>query len=465
MNRVSSDWFMNDNKNDKNDNKQLCLDSLPKVGDLLTLSIVDSNLEGDGIAKAVVGSGKKSEVITIIVKKALTGDVVEAKIVEFKKTYYEAVITNIIEKSELRITSACEYYENCGGCQHLHINKDYRRQLKLEHLKNEIEHHTGYTVSYDESNLSNSIQGVVPVEFFGSDDSSRIRATLTIENGKIAFYKEKSNTPILIDKCYMLTDKLNEHIKFILSDERIKSLIAQKEYKKLSVLTNNIETSFELRHKTQQEAFEDGNSNDENKDVTAGVVKSDGSIEFTKPIDGNAIKFQSGNYSAVYASSSAFFQSNIMLIPKLQDIIAGQIKDDVNVIEHYAGSGLLTVAIATKTDKLIASEIAPTSIKLARLGGVSQIVATSAEKFMPQKRSVADTIVIDPPRVGLSSTMLKKIMNDPPRKIVYVSCSLYSFTRDVKKMQQKLYKLEKIYMLDMYPTSKHIELVGILTIW
>ena len=85
-----------------------------------------------------------------------------------------------------------------------------------------------------------------------------------------------------------------------------------------------------------------------------------------------------------------------------------------------------------------------------------------------------DACVIDPPRSGmekevcdyLCNSNIKKIISlslDPSKhaidskKSISLSCDPSTHARDCKKLIEAGYKIKKIYLLDFYPNTSHIE--------
>ena len=64
------------------------------------------------------------------IPNALPGEVVDIEITREKKNILEAIVTNYISKSEMRIDSACPYFNECGGCDLLYM--PYTEQLKYK---------------------------------------------------------------------------------------------------------------------------------------------------------------------------------------------------------------------------------------------------------------------------------------------------------------------------------------------
>ena len=73
----------------------------------------------------------------------------------------------------------------------------------------------------------------------------------------------------------------------------------------------------------------------------------------------------------------------------------------------------------------------------------------------------ADTLIVDPPRKGISKLGIDKIMNNNYKKIIYISCNPITLARDLNILKEK-YDIQKIYMLDMFPYSYHVETISVL---
>src|SRR5262245_37536822 len=57
----------------------------------------------------------------VFVGGSAPGDLVEARVVERKKSYLRAEIARIIEPGPSRRNAPCPYYGRCGGCQLQHV--------------------------------------------------------------------------------------------------------------------------------------------------------------------------------------------------------------------------------------------------------------------------------------------------------------------------------------------------------
>ncbi len=68
-----------------------------------------------------------------------------------------------------------------------------------------------------------------------------------------------------------------------------------------------------------------------------------------------------------------------------------------------------------------------------------------------------DKVIFDPPRKGLSPTLIQKVASLKPEVIVYVSCNPATLARDLKLFSDYHYEVAEIDLIDMFPQTYHIE--------
>ena len=72
-----------------------------------------------------------------------------------------------------------------------------------------------------------------------------------------------------------------------------------------------------------------------------------------------------------------------------------------------------------------------------------------------------DAVVIDPPRSGMEKEVCQWLQKSGIPHIRSVSCDIATHARDIKFLIRAGYRLEKLYLLDFYPQTGHIESLGI----
>ena len=74
-----------------------------------------------------------------------------------------------------------------------------------------------------------------------------------------------------------------------------------------------------------------------------------------------------------------------------------------------------------------------------------------------------DVILLDPPRAGSTPEFLEGAARLAPKRIVYVSCNAETQVRDIALLRERGYRLVRLTPVDMFPHTKHVETVALLT--
>jgi 23S rRNA (uracil1939-C5)-methyltransferase len=72
------------------------------------------------------------------------------------------------------------------------------------------------------------------------------------------------------------------------------------------------------------------------------------------------------------------------------------------------------------------------------------------------------TVIVDPPRTGISTEALTGVMAARPSRIVYVSCDPATLARDSRTLANAGYEQTALTLFDMFPNTAHIESVAML---
>lgn len=120
--------------------------------DRMTVRIHDIGTEGEGIGKA--------DGLTLFVKDAVPGDVVEARIVKVKKNYAYARMEKVITPSPFRVEPKCAYHRQCGGCQLQALT--YEKQLQFKQDK--IRHNLVRIGGFDEAEVDQKMEPIVGMD-------------------------------------------------------------------------------------------------------------------------------------------------------------------------------------------------------------------------------------------------------------------------------------------------------------
>ena len=71
------------------------------------------------------------------------------------------------------------------------------------------------------------------------------------------------------------------------------------------------------------------------------------------------------------------------------------------------------------------------------------------------------TVIVDPPRTGLSTDARTALITRRPRRLVYVSCDVATLARDARALFGAGYTLARIQGFDLFPTTAHVETLAV----
>lgn len=171
---------------------------------------------------------------------------------------------------------------------------------------------------------------------------------------------------------------------------------------------------------------------------------------------------------AISTTTSSFAQPN----PSAASLLYQEIQNWVGTltgIEHaldlYAGSGIIAMHLLKHVPHVTALEIDGGAVARGkrdaqRLGLELNFIKGNAKK-LPQL-SPAQLICVDPPRAGLAKSTRDAIVASQAAFLIYVSCDVATWARDVVDLQARGFTLRKVQGYDFYPHTHHIEVLSLL---
>jgi len=173
-------------------------------------------------------------------------------------------------------------------------------------------------------------------------------------------------------------------------------------------------------------------------------------------------------------SPGAFFQVHHAMAEKLYATAvrwADPGPEDA-VLELYAGIGAMGLLLARKAKFVWGIEESPLAVADAvassNMNGIENVrfltgkceTVLARSHFRDQFKNLA-AVILDPPRAGCESSVLKAVMKLRPRRIVYVSCDPATLARDARFLSTGGYHLSRCVPVDLFPQTSHIESVSL----
>ena len=148
------------------------------------------------------------------------------------------------------------------------------------------------------------------------------------------------------------------------------------------------------------------------------------------------------------------------------------LKGNETVIDAHCGTGTISLYLAQKAKHVIGIEIIKDAIENAKENAKRNKIknvefhAADAVDYLSQaakKGKSADIIVLDSIRAGCSEKVIDVISEIKPKKIGYISCNVSTLARDIERLTQKGYTLQKVQPVDMFPETMHVESVVLMS--
>jgi len=168
-------------------------------------------------------------------------------------------------------------------------------------------------------------------------------------------------------------------------------------------------------------------------------------------------------------NAKAFFQINPSLLGALIEFALGD-ASGASALDLYSGVGLFTLPLARQFQRVTAVEANAVAVGFARrnlqdagLTNARVIASGVAEWFRGAAAREVEFVLLDPPRAGAESAVIKGIIDLRPVEISYVSCDPATLARDLRKLFAGGYRIESITGFDLFPQTHHVETVVRLT--
>ena len=439
------------------------------------VDIIDNGFEGEGIAKI--------DGFTIFIPNAIKGEKARILILKVLSSHAFGKIIEIIKQSPCRVTSDCNTYKRCGGCNLRHIK--YEETLKMKQnavqslvdktLKNKVKvqetvgmenpyHYRNkaqYPVGLDKDGkpvigvFANRTHEIVPMNGckIQSEESEKIAKFIFELWNKIglSIYQEKTGKGLLRHIVIKNGFKTGEIMCVLVVNgkeipketELVKEILLKFPKVKTIVKNINMKNTNVILGKENINIYGDGFITDKLGDFTFKI------------------------------SPLSFYQVNPVQAEKLYNLgvkEANITKDDV-VFDLYCGIGTISLFIAKYAKKVYGIEIVEEAIEMAKDNAkINEIdntefiagdVEIALDDLINKKKIVPDVVMVDPPRKGLDEKSIRNLINIAPKRLVYISCNPATLVRDLGMLEER-FVVGSIRGVDMFPFTSHVECVVVL---
>lgn len=454
------------------------------------IQVIDIAEEGKGV-------GRSGDVV-VFIDHAIPGDIVDVKLTRKKKKFYEGKIHRLIRPSEHRTESFCTHFGTCGGCKWQHM--DYSAQLKFKQkaVVDALQRLGGVDTSAIEPILPSKKSQYYrnKLEYTFSDKrwltNEDIQSNEKLEMNALGFHIPGRFDKILdIEHCYLQQSPSNE-IRNQVRDYALTNGLSFYNLKDhtgaLRNLIIRIASTGEIMlvvvfaYATQEQIHQmmyflkdrfpeitsllyiiNQKKNDTIFDQTIELFS--GRDHIFEEMDG--LKFK--------ISAKSFYQTNSNQAYELYQIVKefASFQGNEIVYDLYTGAGTIANFIASSVKAVIGIEYVPTAIEDAKINSSinnihnTRFYAGDMKDILTvdfvQTHGKPDIIITDPPRAGMHTDVVQRLLEIEAQKIVYVSCNAATQARDIGLLNEK-YTVSRIRPVDMFPHTQHVENVILLVL-
>lgn len=456
-----------------------------KKNDVIELRIEDMGTEGEGIGHVSDETGQRG--IAVFVKDAVMGDRIQAVITKVKKQYAYARVLKILEPSPDRVEPKCPVARPCGGCTLQHVSYEKQLDFKWNKVRNCLNRIGG--MERPEERMEPPIGMEDPWHY-------RNKAQFPVgrdKEGKVitGFYAGRSHTIIDTPHCYIQAEGNDDIIRRVREflqtyeistyDEEQHTGLVRHILTRVGFATGEIMVCLVINGKKLPHA----EALIETLKQVPGMTSISLNInqEQTNRILGDTCVTLWGQDYITDAigeiqyqiSPLSFYQVNPVQTKKLYEkaLEYADLQGGETVWDLYCGIGTISLFLSQKAKQVYGVEIVPQAIEDARRNAElnhiqnAEFFVGKAEEVLPQQYRengiCADVIVVDPPRKGCEEVVLETIAHMHPKRVVYVSCDPATLARDVKRMDDLGYQVEKVAVVDQFCQNGHVETVCLLS--
>ena len=443
------------------------------LGTVIELSISGVGHDGQGVGRW--------QDTAVFVPGVLPQERVVARVRRVAKRHLEADLVGVEEPSADRQKPPCILSDSCGGCSLQHASTVAQLAIKTDIVRQSL------------SRLARLDAPVYPTWGCSTGLGYRNRALIPLERRddgslRAGYYRRGSHRIVNMNRCPVL-------------DPRIDALVAPLKDDLEATgwpIDVNLSGSGGLRHLGLRVGHHSG-------EILITVVSSHRKLpgleelasrwmERWPAVVGVTLNLQPKASNVVMGSESVCLAGRPWLLERFADVdlqIAPDTFFQVNtaqaerlvdplhvffaagpsgtVIDAYCGIGTFSLPLAQRGLQVLGLEVHGPAVAQAQANAERNGITTAffeqsdVASVLADRLRMAGSLLVDPPRKGLSPEALEAIQQGKPERIAYISCNPSTLSRDLSELcSNDLYRLESVQPVDFFPQTSHVECLALL---
>lgn len=422
------------------------------------VTITLDKIVGGGQALGTMEDGRK-----LFVWGGLPGETVEVQVTKKKSNFAEGIVTNVVSASSKRITPHDpDSYLSTSPWQIMDFDSEQHYKAAL--IEEAFELHdivlpdpiTVYTDGR-EYHYRNK------VEFSWYSTADDVSSGDTLD---LAFFRRGSKGKITLENCALLPESMMQvarQIRDILQDagitaRQLKTLMVRCDQESNCVWQLYVkDEDFTLNIASLKSVGHGGEIIYSNPKSPASVITkrlaSYGNTVLTDTVLGIPFRY----------ATEGFFQINIPVYERTLHDMKQWIDSTRATVDLYSGVGSIGLTIGGDNTTLV--EVNEHAVREMQRN--IKELAVRATPVLAASENALDhitgdkTIIVDPPRAGLHESVIQRLLETTPQRIIYLSCNPVTQARDVARLAEK-YGVRAHQGYNFFPRTPHIEHLVIL---
>lgn len=402
----------------------------------------------------------------------IPGETVQVEILRRRRGVTHGKILTVHESADSRVVPVCPVVGRCGGCQLQHMH--YKEQLAQKRL-----------ILEDTLRRIGKISDVTIAPVIPSPRPLGYRQVLRMGIGQgrdgmfLGFFESGTQELLPVDTCFLV----DEDLRSVLDGVRagLRSLDSEgKVFESVEIRWSQLEKGCLLIFRGQVIAkelldrlFHACSQLSSVKGVIYEQVDASGHdvrrrVRRTPLVRGADHLWEDYGGLRLKTGFQSFMQANwdvFQILGKMVLTWLGNVKGQ-RILELYAGTGPLGLSFAKQGAQVTCVEGNPfaihdarESIRVNKITGCRMRISSVESYLMTVQPGAYDVILLDPPRVGLNTSIIEQLGTLHVPKLLYLSCDEPSLARDMKLLREKGYEVQRIQPFDMFPQTAHLEVL------